>query len=446
MVSFSDTSTNSPTRWSWNFGDGTGSSSQNPVKIYTTAGNYTVILTAANTGGSSSSSQTVSIYSLPAASFTESASSGVAPLTIDFTDTSTGNIVGWLWNFGDGSTSAAQNPSKTYTICGTYAVTLTASNPAGAGFAGATKQVYSAPVAVFAASATSASPGAVINFTDQSTGNVTGWSWNFGDGGGSSSQNPARSYTSTGNYTVSLTASNPAGSNTLTKAGYITVTSAALTLSSEIALLQGVDASGYVVLSARLNRIKNTATGEAHAITDGISAYDAYVTYDAAGVIVMGVAGIAPFSSPTSTLNTSGGTRTNFAASQTGQAPVPPLTLANLRIRLQGSKNTARTVTLDFNTVSRASGGDIPQEASASLTFQRGDAKPDGAITITDSLFIAQYLAGIRGLGTDNLLVNPVNSASTKQDDVNGDKITIADALLIAQMLAGIRDDSYNLI
>lgn len=64
------------------------------------------------------------------ASFTKSTSSGVAPLTVNFTDTST-NATSWLWNFGDGTTSTAQNPTKTFTTVGTFTVQLTVSNEEG---------------------------------------------------------------------------------------------------------------------------------------------------------------------------------------------------------------------------------------------------------------------------------------------------------------------------
>lgn len=56
---------------------------------------------------------------------------GVAPLTVDFTDTSSPDITSWLWTFGDGNTSTLQNPSNTYTIDGTYIVSLTATGPEG---------------------------------------------------------------------------------------------------------------------------------------------------------------------------------------------------------------------------------------------------------------------------------------------------------------------------
>ncbi len=67
----------------------------------------------------------------PAASFSVTPTSGTAPLTVAFTDTSTGNPTSWAWEFGDGETATAQNPSHTYTAAGTYTATLTAANEAG---------------------------------------------------------------------------------------------------------------------------------------------------------------------------------------------------------------------------------------------------------------------------------------------------------------------------
>ena len=68
----------------------------------------------------------------PTASFTASATSGTAPLSVQLTDTSTGAPTSWLWHFGNGTTSTVQKPSVTYTLAGTYTVTLTAFNASGA--------------------------------------------------------------------------------------------------------------------------------------------------------------------------------------------------------------------------------------------------------------------------------------------------------------------------
>ena len=67
----------------------------------------------------------------PVASFTATPTSGVAPLVVTFEDTSTAEPTTWYWDFGDGDTSTEQNPLHTYTIAGTYIVTLTVSNTAG---------------------------------------------------------------------------------------------------------------------------------------------------------------------------------------------------------------------------------------------------------------------------------------------------------------------------
>ena len=79
------------------------------------------------------------------------------------------------------------------------------------------------PVANFTASPTSGTAPLNVQFTDTSTGNPTGWSWTFGDGGTSTAKNPSHQYANPGTYTVSLTASNTAGSDGETKTGYITV-------------------------------------------------------------------------------------------------------------------------------------------------------------------------------------------------------------------------------
>ncbi|MFN2418754.1 MAG: DNRLRE domain-containing protein, partial [Candidatus Limnocylindria bacterium] len=54
-----------------------------------------------------------------------------APLTVAFTDTSTGGATAWAWNFGDGVTSTEQHPTHTYTAAGSYTVKLTVTNAAG---------------------------------------------------------------------------------------------------------------------------------------------------------------------------------------------------------------------------------------------------------------------------------------------------------------------------
>jgi PKD repeat protein len=84
-----------------------------------------------------------------------------------------------------------------------------------------------APVANFTASTTSGPAPLSMNFTSTSTGSITTYAWNFGDGTTSTSQNPAKTYSTAGSYTVALTVTGPGGSNTKSVPGFITVTTAA---------------------------------------------------------------------------------------------------------------------------------------------------------------------------------------------------------------------------
>jgi len=67
----------------------------------------------------------------PTASFTATPTTGSVPLTVNFTDTSTGGPTSWAWTFGDGGTSTAPSPSHTYTSTGTFTASLTATNGQG---------------------------------------------------------------------------------------------------------------------------------------------------------------------------------------------------------------------------------------------------------------------------------------------------------------------------
>jgi len=80
----------------------------------------------------------------PVASFTASPTSGTAPLNVAFTDTSTGSPTSWAWDFGDGGTSTAQNPSHSYAAAGTYTAKLTATNSGGSSSATKTITVSAA--------------------------------------------------------------------------------------------------------------------------------------------------------------------------------------------------------------------------------------------------------------------------------------------------------------
>jgi len=167
----------------------------------------------------------------PVADFSGDPRSGDAPLTVNFTDLSTGSPTSWYWDFGDGvGTSTEQNPSYTYDTEGFYTVSLTATNAYGSDTE--TKVDYievtsgTPPVADFSGSPTSGAAPLTVDFTDLSSGSPISWYWDFGDGVGTSTeQNPSYTYDTEGFYTVSLTATNAYGSDTETKVDYINVTS-----------------------------------------------------------------------------------------------------------------------------------------------------------------------------------------------------------------------------
>ncbi|MBI3510017.1 MAG: gliding motility-associated C-terminal domain-containing protein [Bacteroidetes bacterium] len=138
-VNFSDLSTVSNgniTQWSWDFGDGNNSTSQNPVHCYITAGNYTIILTVSTSTGCTNTitmNNYISVFAIPVADFTSSPqpTTELDP-TLFFTDASQ-NASSWMWNFGDttNATSILQSPSYMYGGPGCFDVTLTVTSSNG---------------------------------------------------------------------------------------------------------------------------------------------------------------------------------------------------------------------------------------------------------------------------------------------------------------------------
>jgi PGF-pre-PGF domain-containing protein len=168
---------------------------------------------------------------IPGSDFTADVTSGLAPLTVNFTYDPSHYPTGLVWDFGDGINSTEQNPTHTYSTPGTYTVSLNASNLGGYNITTKTAYVTAAyvPVANFSANVTSGAVPLSVNFADTSFNDPTGWEWDFGDGGTSDEQHPTHNYTSAGNYTVSLNVTNIGGSNTIMRTDYITVAIAPVT-------------------------------------------------------------------------------------------------------------------------------------------------------------------------------------------------------------------------
>jgi len=129
-VTFADLSSPGTVAWAWSFGDGTVSDEAELIHLYSSPGRYEVCLKTTNTCGQESalSCQMLSIgCEVPEALFSILSNE----LTQSFQDSSNHSPDTWLWTFGDGNQSTAQNPVHTYSSTGTYEVCLTTSNACG---------------------------------------------------------------------------------------------------------------------------------------------------------------------------------------------------------------------------------------------------------------------------------------------------------------------------
>ena len=213
VIDFKDTSTDSDgniVTWSWDFGDASFETTQNPSHSYLSAGTYLVTLTVIdNNGKENSISKNVIVNPLanqaPIISSITGIQTSFKPLNAKFTETSSdtdGFITQWDWNFGDGSTfsttdSTLKNPTHTYLFPGTYRVSLTVTDdglPDGTNKKTATTSIQftvapppanQPPVALFTVDTNNVFAPVVINFTDASTdadGRIVSWLWEFETG------------------------------------------------------------------------------------------------------------------------------------------------------------------------------------------------------------------------------------------------------------------------
>lgn len=168
--------------------------------------------------------------SAPQARFSATHATGYAPLEVQFTDSSTGNIDAWQWDFDNNGTmdSAEQNPQYIYDAVGNYTVSLTVIGPDGNNTVTKTEFVRVVPCPRFAdfiAEPTVGVGTTTVQFTDLSTGNVTGWAWDFESDGiiDSTEQNTAYTYTKNGVYSVTLSITTAICDDAITKWDYITI-------------------------------------------------------------------------------------------------------------------------------------------------------------------------------------------------------------------------------
>ncbi len=187
-VIFTDLSTvaaGSVTAWNWNFGDFATSTLQNPSHAYNFAGSFTVRLIAGmGLGCTDTMTHVINVQAVPVADFASpDVCEGVVSQFQDLTYLSSGNIVSWDWDFGDGNTDTQQNPTNSYSPFGTYTVTLSVVSDSGCiDTYSRDIEIFENPVAAFAGQ--NGCVGVPINFSNNSSissGNISLWHWDFGD-------------------------------------------------------------------------------------------------------------------------------------------------------------------------------------------------------------------------------------------------------------------------
>lgn len=221
-VTFRDASAGAA-KWQWDFGDGGTSAAQNPSHTYTSYGAFTVKLTVTSAAGCTDTVRKDSfiLVTKPLINFPGLPQTGCIPFTNAFTAAvNTQDVVtSYLWNFGDGTTSTAKAPSHTYTQQGTYTVALTITTGTGCTITDSVSKAIKVgriPTVDFSAAPNPVCAFEPVHFIDKSN-EADEWLWQFGDGAGSSEQNPTHTYTDTGRFYVTLTAINNGCKNALTK-------------------------------------------------------------------------------------------------------------------------------------------------------------------------------------------------------------------------------------
>ena len=206
-----------PYSYSWNFGDGGTSTTQNLSHTYRSIGTFGATLTVRDSqGASDSDTVSITVTSVPAnltAIGSASPISGKVPLYVKFSGQGSGGVppYAYRWNFGDQTNWGVQNPSHTYDLPGSYVATLyLTDNQNATATATVTITAVSTPPALVASASASPLSGLApltVNFTGGATGGIAPYSyrWNFGDGYASTAQKPSHTFQSVGSYNVVLT-------------------------------------------------------------------------------------------------------------------------------------------------------------------------------------------------------------------------------------------------
>jgi len=200
--------------WSWDMGDGNHSNLSDPIHSYALLGDYNVTLTVMDTDGENNSwTKIVSVGNIaPKADFFWSPSYVASLQTVNFFDNSSdvdGQVRSWTWDFGDGSTLSGREVGHRYSTPGTYLITLTVLDDDQAqNVTTRSLTVYNAPPTAAFGCVQEVLSMVEVQFKDRSfdpDGRITSWTWDFGDGNGSTISSPKHTYQRAGDHTVTLT-------------------------------------------------------------------------------------------------------------------------------------------------------------------------------------------------------------------------------------------------
>ena len=225
-ITFVNKTVGKANRWMWDFGDGNTSPDPDPTHVFVKPGDYPVKLTAANPAGGSSATQTVVIQGgAPAARFEiDNPQNQRVGQSVEFRDSSTGQVTSRSWDFGDGSApSTGVNPSHAYQKAGQYTVTLQLNGAFGESQdSRISKTIYigHAPtekVLDFEWRPPLPRMGEAVHFIDRSSG-YDSWQWDLGDATAPADRSPSHTYARDGRYAVTLSAKDTSGAQkTITK-------------------------------------------------------------------------------------------------------------------------------------------------------------------------------------------------------------------------------------
>jgi len=216
VVNFTNRTTGASSNavYKWDFGNGNSSALPGGGAVYTDEQTYTVTLTVQDGANQSTSTQQVTVYKPPVVDFTVAPAKVCLGTPVTFTSNSSpgsGSIAGYTWDFGDGSTvrGSSSNQSYTYGVEQVASVSLTITNNFGCHTTVSKANIVTIIPALTASFSADKKVLCLVTDPVQFTNNSTGpgtldYVWDFGDGSGSTQQNPTHIFSKKGTYSVSL--------------------------------------------------------------------------------------------------------------------------------------------------------------------------------------------------------------------------------------------------